>query len=257
MELEVRDLSVSIHRKPIVRSVSLAVHGGEFVGLLGPNGSGKSTLLRAIYRLNHRYEGHILWDGVDSRQIPQKEFAQRVAVVSQFNDIVFDFTVSEVVAMGRAPHMGMLSRETDDDRTVVRESLEMVDMARFADRSFGSLSGGERQRVILARALAQKPQFLILDEPTNHLDIKHQISTLAIARDLGVSCLAALHDLAMASHFVDRAYLMKDGSMVAGGPVDEVVTAANIHDVYDVDGVVSRDEGGLSVAYRYPPRRKG
>lgn len=256
MELEVRDLSIAIHRKPIVRSVSLTVADGEFVGLLGPNGSGKSTLLRAIYRLNHRYEGQILWDGVDSRRIPQKGFAQRVAVASQFNDIVFDFTVSEVVAMGRAPHTGMLSRETDDNRLVVRESLEMVDMACFADRSFGSLSGGERQRVILARALAQRPQFLILDEPTNHLDIKHQISTLAIARDLGVSCLAALHDLAMASHFVDRAYLLKDGAVVAAGPVDQVVTATNIGAVYDVQSTVARDGGGLAVSYRYPPRAR-
>lgn len=255
MELVVQDLSIAIHRKPIVQSVSLAVGNGEFVGLLGPNGSGKSTLLRAVYRLNRRYEGAILWDGVDARSIAQKEFARRVAVVSQFNDIVFDFTVREVVAMGRAPHLGMLSREGEDDATAVDEALGMVDMTRFADRSFGSLSGGERQRVILARALAQRPQFLILDEPTNHLDIKHQISTLAIARDLGVSCLAALHDLAMASHFVDRVYLMKEGRMVAGGPVEEVITAQHIHDVYDVEGTVSQAEDGLVVAYCYPSRR--
>ena len=261
MQLEVRNLSVAIHRKPIVFDVSLTVGDGEFVGMLGPNGCGKSTTLRAIYRLNRKYSGQILWDSQDERTIAQKEFARRVAVVSQFNDIAFDFTVREVVLMGRAPHMGMLARETDSDQEIVAQSLDMVDMAHFADRSFASLSGGEKQRVILARALAQKPEFLILDEPTNHLDIKHQLQTLAIARDLGVSCLAALHDLAMASRFVDRVCLMKAGSVVATGPVEDVVTSERIHEVYDVEARVTSAgpagddwDGGLTVAYRYPHR---
>lgn len=274
MRLEVRDLEIAIHRRPIVRGVSLSVGDGEFVGMLGPNGCGKSTTLRAIYRLNHRYGGQILWDGRDAHEIPQREFAQHVAVVSQFNDIAFDFSVREVVMMGRSPHMGMLSRETSDDQQIVDEALSMVEMSGFAARSFASLSGGERQRVILARALAQKPQFLILDEPTNHLDIKHQLQTLAIARDLGVSCLAALHDLAMASHFVDRVYLMKEGRVVAGGEVDDVVTAERIRDVYGVDARVepaaspegeaaggsAEPEGGpaaprgLTITYAYPRR---
>ena len=256
MRLEVENLSVSIHRKRIVEGVSLHVDDGEFVGLLGPNGSGKSTLLRAIYRLNHHYTGAIRWDGRDTREIAQREFAQRVAVVSQFNDIAFDFTVAEVVMMGRSPHKGMLDRESADDAGIVADALAKVDMGSFRDRSFASLSGGERQRVILARALAQQPQFLILDEPTNHLDVKHQISTLAIARDLGVSCFAALHDLAMASHFVDRVYLMKAGCLVSGGAPADVVTSERIRAVYDVEGAVTpADDGGLAIAYRYPPRQ--
>ena len=274
MRLDVRDLSVSIRRKAIVRGVSLSVGDGEFVGMLGPNGCGKSTTLRAIYRLNRRYSGEVLWDGRDERSIGQKEFARRVAVVSQFNDVAFDFTVREVVLMGRAPHLGMLARETAADQDIVSEALEMVELAGFADRSFASLSGGERQRVVLARALAQKPEFLILDEPTNHLDIKHQLQTLAIVRDLGVGCLAALHDLAMASRFVDRVCLMKEGAVVADGPTDEVVTAARIREVYDVEARVTRaaggargdagggageddwDDRGLTVAYRCPSRRR-
>lgn len=257
MRLEVQDVSVSLRRKPIVHHASLAVADGEFVGLLGPNGSGKSTLLRAIYRLNNSYAGSILWNGRDARSIPQREFARHVAVVSQFNDIAFDFTVAEVVLMGRSPHLGMLTRETADDQAIVSEALEMVEMGAFGNRSFASLSGGERQRVILARALAQRPKFLVLDEPTNHLDIKHQLSTLAIVRELGVSCLAALHDLSMASHFVDRAYLMKDGRIVVGGTPEQVMTSEGIRDVYGVESTVEPDpDGGVSISFRYPARRR-
>ena len=261
MRLDVCNLSVAIHGKPIVSDVSLSVGEGEFVGLLGPNGCGKSTTLRAIYRLNRRYSGQILWDGRDERTLAQKEFARRVAVVGQFNDIAFDFTVREIVLMGRAPHLGVLSRETARDNQIVAEALDKVDMAAYAQRSFASLSGGERQRVVLARALAQEPQFLVLDEPTNHLDIKHQLQVLAIARDLGVGCLAALHDLAMASRFVDRVCLMKAGRVVAAGPIGEVVTSQSIREVYDVEARVEPaacdgdDDGwggGLTVTYRRP-----
>lgn len=174
MKLEVKDLSVSIHRKPIVQNVSLEVQDGEFVGLLGPNGSGKSTLLKTLYRLIKPSDGAILWDEKNTSDISQKEFARKVAVVSQFNELAFDFTVSEVVLLGRSPHLSTLATESEDDRSIVDEALEKVDLSAFKNRSFASLSGGERQRVILARALAQQPQFLILDEPTNHLDIKHQ-----------------------------------------------------------------------------------
>lgn len=255
MRLDVDNLSVTMRRKPIVNKVSLQVADGEFVGLLGPNGSGKSTLLRSIYRLIKNYTGSIRWDDIDAHQISQKTFAQRIAVVSQFNEIAFDFSVADVVLMGRSPHLGILSRETKSDEDIVSEALRKVDLVAFKERSFASLSGGERQRVVLARALAQQPRFLVLDEPTNHLDIKHQLSTLAIVKELGISCLAALHDLAMASHFVDRVYLMKEGAFVADGMPQQVVTTSMIKDVYDVESTVTPDQvGGLTITYTYPHR---
>lgn len=253
MNLEVKDLSVCIHRKHIVQNVSFEVLDGEFVGLLGPNGSGKSTLLKTLYRLMKPTEGTILWDGKNTADISQKEFAQSVAVVSQFNNLAFDFTVSEVVLMGRSPHLGALTSESENDRSIASEALEKVELGAFKDRSFTSLSGGERQRVMLARALAQQPKFLILDEPTNHLDIKHQLTTLAIVRNLGISCLSALHDLAMASRFVDRVYLMKDGCFIADGTPKSVVTKHNIKTAYDVDAsVLINDAGALQIDYQCP-----
>ncbi len=253
MELTVNNVSIAIHKHPIVKNVSLMVNNGEFVGLLGPNGSGKSTLLKAIYHLNNNYTGDILWDGVNSRSIVQKEFAKHVAVVSQFNDIAFEFSALEVVLMGRSPHLGMLSHETKEDLNIALESLDKVEMLNLKDRSFSSLSGGEKQRVILARALTQQPQFLILDEPTNHLDIKHQLSTLAIVKNLGISCLSALHDLSMASHFVDRIYLLKEGEIITSGTPVEAITESTLKEVYDVEGTVSANAtSGLNIEYAYP-----
>lgn len=254
MRLEVRDVSVALRRKPIVSGASLAVGDGEFVGLFGPNGSGKSTLLRAIYRTIKGYTGEVLWDGRDSRFVSQREFARKVAVVSQFNTVAFDFSVREVVALGRSPHLGMLSRESDRDDRIVAESIRKVDLPGMADRAFASLSGGERQRVMLARALAQEPAFLVLDEPTNHLDIKHQINILQLVRDLGIGCLAALHDIAMASQFVDRLYFMKDGKIVREGEPHLAVTSESLHEVYGVEGEVSLRGRGVSIEYRYPSR---
>ena len=204
MRLDVQNVSVTIHNKPIVKDVSLNVADGEFVGILGPNGSGKSTLLRAIYGLGHRYDGHILWDERDATEISRRDFARKVAVVSQFNSLSFDFTVREIVSLGRSPHQSALSKETDHDESIVSDVIQKVGLSRFEDRSFATLSGGEKQRVMLARALAQEPEFLVLDEPTNHLDITYQIDILRLVRNLGISCLAVLHDIVMAAHYVDR-----------------------------------------------------
>ena len=257
MDLSVSDLTVAFHGKPIVSNASLRVDSGQFVGLLGPNGSGKSTLLRTICRLNRSYKGTVLWSGADARSIPLKEFARSVAVVSQFNAIAFDFSVIEVVLMGRSPHLSMMSRESKEDLLIAEEALKTVELSAFRDRSFSSLSGGEKQRALLARALAQQPSFLVLDEPTNHLDIKHQLNTLAIVRNLGISCLAALHDLEMASRFVDRVYFMKDGSVRAGGEPRDVITSEAIEELYEVRSrVTPREEGGVAIEYRYPTARR-
>lgn len=253
MRLDVSNLTISVRGRNLVSNVSLFVETGQFVGLLGPNGSGKSTLLRAVCRLNRAYEGRILWDGIDSRDIPLRQFARRVAVVSQFNPLPFDFSVMEVVLMGRSPHLGMVARETKEDVAIAQEALEMVDLVAARDRVFTSLSGGEKQRALLARALAQQPSFLVLDEPTNHLDIKHQLNILSIVKSLRISCLAALHDIEMASRFVDRVYFMERGSIRAGGAPEIEITPEVIESLYGVaSDVVPRRSGGITIDYRFP-----
>ena len=211
MELSVKELCVNIDKKQIVKNVSLSVPEGKFVVLLGPNGSGKSTLLKSIYRTLPYQSGSVYLDQKNCKEISYRDFAAQVAVVSQFSNIAFDFSVEEIVMMGRAPHLGVMGKEGKEDISIVKEALEAVGMGEYAKRAFASLSGGEKQRVLLARAIAQKPQLMILDEPTNHLDIRYQLQVLAIVKKMGISCIAALHDLNLASQFGDLIYLLCDG----------------------------------------------
>ncbi|MCX5503213.1 ATP-binding cassette domain-containing protein [Streptomyces sp. NBC_00053] len=175
----------------------------------------------------------------------------RIVGVAQFNDLSFDFTVAEMVAMGRTPHKRLLETTGERDREIARRALRRVHMDEYAQRSFRTLSGGERQRVVLARALAQEPAFLILDEPTNHLDIKHQSEIFSIVRELGIGVLAALHDPPMAASYCDELYVLKEGAVVTHGPPDEVLTRELIHEVYEVECETYRNPvtGRLAIAY--------
>ena len=241
MNIEVRDVTVTLSRKDIVKDVSLKVREKAFVGLLGPNGSGKTTLLKSIYRVLKPASGVILMDGEDMKVMTYRESARRMGVVSQFNNLSFDFTAMEMVLMGRSPHKRALDRDTEEDYRIAEEALRRVDMLSFRDRSFLTLSGGEKQRIILARALAQQVEMLILDEPTNHLDIKYQIQIMDVVKSLGVGVLAALHDLNLTLMYCTYVYVLKDGRIVAHGPTEEVITEQLIRDVYEVDCSVVRD----------------
>jgi iron complex transport system ATP-binding protein len=234
MNLEVNHVSVSLSRKAIVKDVSLKVEEGRFVGLIGPNGSGKSTLLKAIYKVLSPHEGTIFLNGEDLIRSRPRIIARSMAVVGQFNELDFDFTVREMVMMGRTPHKTLLEQDTAADFELTARALALVDMTVYADRSYQSLSGGEKQRVVLARAIAQEPRLLVLDEPTNHLDIKYQLQILRIVKKLGVGVLAALHDLSLAAEYCDYLYMLQKGSLVAEGPPESVLTQELIEAVYDV-----------------------
>ena len=164
-----------------------------------------------------------------------------MAVVSQHNYYNFDFTVKEVVSMGRSPHKKNLERDNIEDFEIVKESLQKVGMSEFSNRSFSTLSGGEQQRVILARALAQKTPCLILDEPTNHLDIKYQLSLLNIVKSLDLTVISAIHDLNIAAMYCDRLFVMKDGQIVASGTPQDILTKELIKEIYEIDVDIIKD----------------
>ena len=251
MELETRQVSVTLSRKEIVKQVSLQVKDGSFVGLLGPNGSGKTTLLKSIYRVLKPSHGTVLIDGRDINALSYRETARRMGVVSQFNNLSFDFTVEEMVLMGRAPHKRAFDRDTEEDYLIAEDALRRVEMLDFRDRSFLTLSGGEKQRIILARALAQQVEMLILDEPTNHLDIKYQIQIMDVVKSLGIGVLAALHDLNLTLMYCNYVYVLKDGRIVAHGPTESVITEDLIRNVYEVECSVARHPvtGKLNVTF--------
>jgi iron complex transport system ATP-binding protein len=238
MSLDLIGLSVDIGKRRIVDKVDITVPDGRFVGLLGPNGSGKSTILKAIYRVHRPTAGQVRLDGTDLLAMKAKDVARRVAVVAQESTVEFDFSVQEMVMIGRTPHKRAFDGDDDADRSIVLRALERVGCEHLVQRSFNTLSGGEKQRVLIARAVAQGADHLILDEPTNHLDIRYQIEILELVSGLGVTVLAALHDLSLASLFCDTVYLLADGVIVTGGPPSAVITTEMVRHAYGADVLI-------------------
>ena len=244
MNISAKDIHLSYGAKEILKGVDIHSENGEFVGLIGPNGSGKSTLLKCIYRILKPNAGQVFLDEEELRAMSIKESARKMGVVAQHNYYNFEFTVREVVMMGRAPHKKALERDNAKDYEIVEEALKTVGMEEFAQRSFSTLSGGEQQRVILARALAQQTPCLILDEPTNHLDITHQLQLMRIVKNLSATVISAIHDLNIAAMFCDRIYALKEGRIIAQGTPREVLTEDFIRQVYQVDAEIAKDSSG-------------
>jgi iron complex transport system ATP-binding protein len=240
MKLEIDQAAVDIQGQRIVNEVSLTVQPGSIVGLLGPNGSGKSTLLRTVYRMLKPVAGYVRLGDDDVWKLNARESARRTGVVVQETPTDFQFTVREVVQMGRTPHKTILSLDTEADSVLVTEALNRVEMGSFAERIFPTLSGGEKQRVLIARVLAQQPKLLVLDEPTNHLDIHHQIDILELVRGLGISTLITLHDLNLAAAYCQYLYVLSEGRVVADGTPEETLTRELIQRVFRVDVVHMR-----------------
>ncbi|MCQ0002776.1 ABC transporter ATP-binding protein [Streptomyces sudanensis] len=234
MRVDIDTVTVEISGARLVEDASLRAGSGQVVGLIGPNGSGKSTLLRCVYRALRPTAGAVRLDGDDLLAMSTRESARRLAALPQDTAAEFDFTVAEVVAMGRLSHQRAVARETDEDRRVCAAALEQVGAGHLAGRGFLTLSGGERQRVLIARALAQQPRVLVLDEPTNHLDIAQQLEALDLVRASGLTVLTALHDLNLAAIHCDAVHVVDGGRIVASGAPHDVLTPALLADVFGV-----------------------
>ena len=202
---------------PIVKNLTLEIGKGQFFALLGPNGSGKTTVVRLIMGVLGLLDGSVFIDGKKLEQFKPKELARKVAVLSQENQAGLDFTVREIVQLGRYPHQksSLFHEYAPGDEEVVERVMRQTNCWDFRDKLFGSLSGGEKQRVLLAKALAQEPDILLLDEPTNHLDVRHTMELLdlmkTLQKDFGLTILAILHDLNLASLYADEIALLNKG----------------------------------------------
>lgn len=250
MKYEVDHLSVSLSNKDILKELSLSLPKNQFIGIIGPNGSGKSTLLKTLYKGIKDYSGQIIFSGKDLKLWKTKDIAKENAVVAQLNEVNFNFTVLDIVLMGREPHKEWWQMNNVEDLETALDSLDKVGMTKFKDDYFSHLSGGEKQRVILARALAQKAECLILDEPTNHLDVKNQLEFLSLVRDLNLTIISVIHDLNLAANYCDLLYVMKNGEICLQGNPETVLTVSNIKDIFEVDCHVTTIDEQLQICYK-------
>jgi iron complex transport system ATP-binding protein len=237
--VELNNVSLGYDHRPILHNISMEVRPGQMLGLVGPNGSGKSTLIKGIARIIGLFSGHILIDGRDIMTIRRDELARLVATVPQGPALPGAFTAFEVVLMGRTPHLGLLRYEGGRDIAIAWQAMEATHTQSFAHRRISDLSGGERQRLVIARALTQQPEVLLLDEPTANLDINHQVEILDLVRTLcfeqGLTVITALHDLNLAAQYCHRIVMLNGGRVYAEGTPLDILTAANISEVYGAE----------------------
>lgn len=252
MDIQAEQLRITLGDSEILKGVDFAAQGKQLVGIIGPNGSGKSTLLKCLYRVLKPNAGLVQLDGKKLEQWSPRESAKRIAVVAQHNYYNFEFSVQDVVLMGRAPHKRALDRDTVEDYEIVHRSLETVGMAGFEDRSFATLSGGEQQRVILARALTQDTPCLILDEPTNHLDIKYQLELMELVKRLDRTVISAIHDLNIAAMYCDQLIALQNGRVVGSGTPQQLLTPSFIQEVYGVRAKVMQRPDHTPYILFYP-----
>lgn len=249
--LEVKCVRCNIENIEIVKGVDLKAHKGKFVSIIGPNGCGKTTLLRTIYGELKPSHGKIYIKGSEISGITNKELSSILASVAQEHNVEFDFTVREIVSMGRYSKVGRFSSLGEEDENLVEKSLEKVGLKDMEARNFLSLSGGEKQRVMIALALAQNPEIIVLDEPTNHLDIKYQLEIIHMLRHLEVTVLTTLHDMNIVGTYCDYVYAMKSGRVVMHGTIEEVFTEAFFKDVFEIDAYVYTNpkNGKINISY--------
>ena len=250
MNIQTDTIQVSFGSKTILHDISLAIQDKGFVGIIGPNGSGKSTFLKCLYRVLQPSGGKIYFDGTELSSLSHHDTALKMAVVAQHSTVNFDFSVLEMVLMGRSPYKGLLDRDQLDDYEIARHALSEVGLSDFESRNFNTLSGGEQQRVILARALAQRTECLVLDEPTNHLDIKYQLELMTIVKRLDATVVSAIHDLNLAAIYCDRIIALKDGHIVCSGTPQDVLSPDTIRHIYGVSAMVQTlPDGRLNIIY--------
>lgn len=237
--LEVHDLTVSYGAHTVVDHLNFQVVEGQWLMIVGPNGAGKSTILNAITQ-GAGYTGTVLLNGTDVKRQKASLRAREIGVLAQNHHVGYDFTVEEIVRLGRYAHSsGLLAGRKNEDETAVQQALELTGMAPQREQSVLTLSGGELQRTFLAQVFAQNPRLLLLDEPTNHLDLVYQKQVFALIREWlktpGRAVISVVHDLSLARAFGTHALLMHQGKAVAQGNVKDVLASGQLDPVYGMD----------------------
>lgn len=238
--LAAEDAFFSFPGSPLVlNGVSARIPRGSLIGILGPNGSGKTTLLRLLAGLLRPSSGRIVLDGADLHALPRVSVARRMAMVPQETQLAFEYTVLEMATMGRYPHLGAFELEGPEDLEIARDALRATGTDHLASRMFNTLSGGEKQRVVIAGALAQKPDFLLLDEPTASLDLAYQLEIRSLLqrlnREQNLTIVVSTHDLNFAAGLCRQLVLLHRGHVLAAGAIETMLEPVLIRRLYGVE----------------------
>ncbi len=257
--LEVRNVSCTYGKKQVVHNLSFNVEAGEFVCVLGPNGSGKTTLLKSILGLISPSSGFILLGGENIHNMSAAELAKNMGYIPQAHTPPFPFKVLDVVLMGRTAHLSRLGMPGEEDEKIALASLDELNIGYLKDKKYTQISGGERQLVIIARALAQRPQILIMDEPTSSLDFGNQHTVLECMRHLarkGMSIVMVTHNPDHALFCADKVVMIKNGHLIKTGSPDEAIVEETMQQIYEtevkISGISLSDQRSIRVCIPVP-----
>ncbi len=243
--LSIHGLDFRYKNTNVLEDVGIELNKGEILSIVGPNGAGKTTLLKCIVRIVRPDKGTILIDGQDASRMKRLELARCIGYVPQSSPSKFPITVFDAVLMGRRPYIAW--KPSKKDLVMVADILSSMGLEGVALRDFDQLSGGQKQKVLLARAFAQDPGYLLLDEPTSNLDLKHQMEVMgmisSMVKEKEVAAILAIHDLNLASRFSDRVVMLNSGKIFCTGKPLQVMTHENIRSVYGVEAMINTDNG--------------
>lgn len=243
----IEELTAGYENNTIFENLNASIEYGKITTIIGPNGCGKSTLLKTIGRILKKEHGHIYLQDQDMQKLSTKDIAKRLAILAQSPSAPPQLKVGELISYGRYPHRKNVNRLTPEDHEMIDWAMEVTQTAEFADRELSQLSGGQRQRVWLAMALAQKTDILLLDEPTTYLDMAHQIEVLKIVQKInkehGCTIVMVLHEINQAARFSDTILAMKSGEVIANGKPKEIMTAAYLEKIFNIQAKIVDDEG--------------
>ena len=240
--LKGQNIQLAYDEKIVIDEIDFSINKGEVVSIIGTNGCGKSTLLKAIARVLNCKKGEIYLENNKIQDIKNKDFAKKLAFVSQNNEIPEDITVYDFIMYERIPHKKWYEIYNEEDRNIVEWAIKICHLEKFRERKVMSLSGGERQKVWISMVLAQKTEILLLDEPTTYLDICHQFEIMELVkmlnRELGITIIMVLHDINQAAQYSDKIIVLKNGKKFKEGKPMEILNPQLIKDVYRVDSVM-------------------
>ena len=247
--IKLENFSTGYKNKIIIKPMNLTIKSDNWLGIIGANGSGKSTLVRAICRIIKPFEGKVLLKGKDLNKLSHRYISQKISFLPQGTNPNLIISVNDLVALGRSPYKKFWEFDLNKkDKSIIEDSLKLVDIFDLKECLLNEISGGQRQRAFLALALAQETEIIILDEPTNYLDINHQIKFLKILKDLqlkkNLTIVTVLHDLNLTARFSDRIAALKKGVLLEVGYPKDVLTKENIKDIFDINVLISETKYG-------------